>query len=112
MPWRSLREDAISRCRPARQTPISRRYYRNPRTAARRRVGGLCGDEPLALRCLSQRVFGGGAHEIELVAVARRELTLAAAEPRDDQLTTLAVMPIVMQYSAPDGWNSSPFSPL
>jgi len=35
-------------------------------------------------------LVGGGAHEIELVAVARGELTLAAAEPSDDQLTTLA----------------------
>ena len=56
---------------------------------ARRRPGGEREDEPLSRLRLPQCFLEGGPHEIEHVAVALGELTLSAAEPRDDHLMTL-----------------------
>ena len=56
---------------------------------ARRRIGGERADEACARLRGPQRVLEGGAHEVEDVTVALGELTLGAAEPGDDRLTTL-----------------------
>src|SRR5512132_1727957 len=54
-----------------------------------RRIGGEGADEACARFRSPQRVLESGAHEIEDVAVTLGELTLGAAEPCDERLTTL-----------------------
>jgi hypothetical protein len=55
---------------------------------AGRRIGRERADEPSARLGGPQRVLEARTHEIEDVAVALRELTLATAKHGDDQLTT------------------------